>query len=135
MSHEPGTRHRRLAAALGISVATLLAASCTDPASVPVVLTADLPLHLEDHLDAATIEGSEVPTNIPEPVEWRFDEPQPGWKPIGFAESQPPRLTQLEDALRLDITAASYRTAATGLRVYEGFIYIDVPDFRREDWG
>jgi len=73
---------------LVILAATLLVASCTDPASVPVVLTADLPLHLEDHFDKATIEGSEVPDNLPEPVEWRFDEPQPEWKTIGLAESQ-----------------------------------------------
>ena len=45
--------------------------------------------HLEDHLDAATIEGSEVPADLPEPVEWRFDEPQPGWKPAyGYEFSQ-----------------------------------------------
>ncbi len=57
-------------------LSVLLCAACGDPESTSVVLTADLPLHLEDHLDAATIEGSEVPTDVPEPVEWRFDEPQ-----------------------------------------------------------
>ena len=43
----------------------------------PAPLTADVPLHLEDHLDAATVVGSEVPADVPVPVEWRFDEPQP----------------------------------------------------------
>ncbi len=47
----------------------------------PAPLTVDRPLHLKDHLDAATIVGSEVPDDIPEPVEWRFDEPQPDWRP------------------------------------------------------
>ena len=35
----------------------------------PAPLTVDMPLHLDDHLDAATIVGSEVPDDIPEPVE------------------------------------------------------------------
>ena len=39
----------------------------------PAPLTVDMPLHLEDHLDAATIVGSEVPADLPDPVEWRFD--------------------------------------------------------------
>ncbi len=45
----------------------------------PEPLTVDMPLHLEDHLDPATIVGSEVPAEILEPVEWHFDEPQPDW--------------------------------------------------------
>ena len=40
-------------------------------------LSADIPLHLEEHLDAATIIGSEPPRDIPEAMSWRFDEPQP----------------------------------------------------------
>ena len=48
----------------------------------PAPLTAHVPLHLEDHLDAATVVGSEVPADVPVPIEWRFDEPQPDWKPI-----------------------------------------------------
>ena len=59
---------------------SVLLVGCADPGSDNVVLTADLPLHLEDHLDVAAIVGSEVPVDLPEPVEWRFDEPQPGWQ-------------------------------------------------------
>ncbi len=64
----------------------------------PAPLTVDMPLHLEEHLDEATIVGSEVPENIPEPVEWRFDEPQPDWKPAvptrcGGRPSSPSELT------------------------------------------
>ena len=42
----------------------------------PDVLTADMPLHLEAHLDDATIVGSEVPADLPEPVEWRCRRPR-----------------------------------------------------------
>ena len=41
------------------------------------VLTAEMPLYLEEHLDAAHVEGSKVPKDIPEPVEWLFDVPCP----------------------------------------------------------
>ena len=116
-------------------LALVLALICADCDSGPAPLTAETPLHLEEHLDAATIVGSEVPEDIPEPLEWHFDEPQPEWKPIGYAESQPVRLTQLDDALRLDITEANYFTSGSGHRVHDGWIYIDVPDLRREDWG
>ena len=117
------------------TVLSLTLVSCSGSPSGSTVLTADVPLHLEDHLDAATIEGSEIPTDVPEALEWRFDEPQPEWKPVGYAESTPVRVTRLDDALRVDITEANYRTGRTGRLVHEGQIYIDLPDLRPEDWG
>ena len=95
-------------------LAILLAPGCAGRDSDPLLLTAEVPLHLEDHLDAAIIEGSEAPADLPEVLEWRFDEPQPEWKAIGYAESQPVRLTPLDDALRLDITEANYYTPRPG---------------------
>ncbi len=69
--------------------AVLLVISFAGCETGPDPLTAEIPLHLEDRLDAATIEGSEIPTDVPEPVEWRFDEPQPDWKPAyGYEFSQ-----------------------------------------------
>ena len=120
---------------VAVACLSVLPLGCADPGSDAVVLTADLPLHLEDHLDAATIEGSEVPTDLPQPIEWHFDDPQPEWQPIGYAESQPVRLTALNDALHVDITEANYYTSATGLRTHDGWIYIDVLDLRREEWS
>ncbi len=70
-------------------LALVLALICAGCDSGPPPLTAEMPLHLEDHLDAARIEGSEVPTDVPAAVEWRFDEPQPDWKPAyGYEFSQ-----------------------------------------------
>ena len=60
------------------TVLSLTLVSCSDSTSGSTVLTAEMPLHLEDHLEAATILGSEVPADVPAAVEWRFDEPQPG---------------------------------------------------------
>ncbi len=72
----------------------------------PAPLTVDMPLHLEDHLDAATIVGSEVPADIPEPVEWQFDEPQPDWKPARPipAQWEAVKPVRADDALRLPLT-------------------------------
>ncbi len=54
-------------------ITVLVVASCAGRGSGPGPLTAETPLHLEGHLDSATIEGSDVPEDIPEVVEWRFD--------------------------------------------------------------
>jgi len=56
-------RGARMAARVCSFVA--LFAGCTDRTSPPV-LTADMPLHLEDHLEAAVVDGSELPENPPQ---------------------------------------------------------------------
>ncbi len=100
----------------------------------PAPLTVDMPLHLEEHLDAATIVGSEVPANIPEPVEWRFDEPQPDWKPAKPipAQMEAVRPVRVDDALRLTLTAEN--RVVYGPRLF-GEIYLALPDWNLEDWA
>ncbi len=61
--------HSRRSRSSAMMCAVVFVLGCGGPAP----LTVDMPLHLEDHLDAATIVGSEVPADILEPVEWRFD--------------------------------------------------------------
>ena len=111
---------------------SVLLAGCADPVSDAAVLTADLPLHLEDHLDAATIEGSEVPTDLPEAVEWRFDEPQPEWRPAKpvSAQWEAVKPVRADDALRLPLTAGN---RAGGPLI--GQIYVDLADWNLQDWG
>jgi len=114
----------------------LLAVRCADFESGSAALTADVPLHLEEHIDAANIEGSELPVDVPAAVEWWFDEPQPDWKVVvppgpGVA---PARTTRTEEALRLHFTEANRATSPWG-RILSSGIYIDLPDFNREDWA
>ncbi len=99
----------------------------------PAPLTVDMPLHLEDHLDAATIVGSEVPEDIPESVEWRFDEPQPDWRPAKPIPAQWEAVepVRADDALRLPLTADN---RANGPRLI-GSIYVELPDWDLEDWA
>ena len=99
----------------------------------PPPLTADMPLHLEEHLDSAVIVGSEVPVDLPPPIEWQFDEPQPDWEPA------PPwnptidssDLTYTEDALRVTLTEGTKNPDGRPV----GGIQLAVPGWSREDWA
>ncbi len=104
-------------------LAIFLAPSCTGQDSSPPPLTADMPLHLEEHLDVATIVGSELPVDAPTVMEWHFDKPQEDWKPV--VPWNPPRdpvqVTQLDDALRVTPTDGP------------GGLVLEVPDWNYED--
>ncbi len=114
---------------------TLIGAACR---SGPAPLTAEVPLHLEEHLDAATIEGSEVPADVPSVVEWRFDEPQPDWKPLVplHPSIKQVQTRRIKDGLRLVLTEANRdRRGPRRRRRLRGGIYVDLPDWKREDWA
>ncbi len=112
--------------------AVLLVISFAGCETGPDPLTAEMPLHLEEHLDAATIVGSEVPAEVPSAIEWRFDEPQPEWKPAPpwNRSIEPAQLTRTEDALRVTLTEATRPDGDS-----RASIYINLPDWRREDWA
>ena len=104
-------------------------------------LTAEVPLHLEDHLDAATIVGSEVPQDIPESVVWNFSEPQPDWRPFVLLPSprnsvKPATVARTEEGLRIKLTKANDGAWGSSDRLsLGGGIFINLPDWRREDWS
>jgi len=112
----------------------LIGPSCSGPESDQPVLTAELPLHLEEHLDDARIEGSEVPEDLPVPVVWKFDEPQPDWKPTSPIQFQMEAVkpVRIEDALRLPLTIRNRRDIRPRLL---GSIHIELPDWNLEDWA
>ncbi|MDK1039672.1 MAG: sulfatase [Actinomycetota bacterium] len=123
-----------------ILTAVLLLFGCRDTESEQqTALTAEMPLHLEDHLDTAHIEGSEVPEDLPEPMEWRFDEPQPDWKvidPCKFdIDSKPAEVVRTEDALRIVLTKANAVTGPNRRRRRQGSVYVDLPDWQYGDWA
>jgi arylsulfatase A-like enzyme len=105
------------------------------PEGTDAVLTADVPLHLEDQLEVAMIEGSKVPDDFQQPVEWNFEEPQPEWRVVEpwEPEVQRPELSQTEDALRIALGDVDV-TDDENDRVW-GAIYIDLPDWERDDWA
>ncbi len=103
--------------------------ACEKQEALPV---ARVPLHLEEHLDAAHVVASDVPDKLPAVVEWRFDEPQQGWKP--FKQTKPAvapvRLVSIDDALRVTLAAPPEKEGGS-----HGGIYVDLPDWQREDWA
>ncbi len=114
-------------------MALSLSLGCRGPQPSSAVLTAETPLHLEEHLEAATIEASELPPQLPTPEEWRFDQPQPDWKPVGFRRPHErlPRVGYVEDAVRLTL---SDEEPPKGGQPHGG-LYIDLPDWNLEDWA
>jgi len=103
--------------------------ACFAPRDVAPVLTADMPLHLEDHLDVALIEGSEMPVDPPDVVEWRFDEPQPDWKPIVDPSAKTAaRVERTTDALRVALAERSDGQ-------FRGGVYVELPDWRVGEWS
>ncbi len=123
--------HRRFFLWPGLLLPSVLCLGCGQP----VPLTADMPLHLEDHLDAATVVGSEVPADLPQSIEWRFDEPQPDWKIQEPWEPKQgrPEMSRTEDALRIALGA--FDVTDDDNDHFGAFIYVDVPDWVRNDWA
>ena len=113
------------------TVLGLTLVSCSGSPSGSTVLTADMPLHLEQRLDAAIIVGSEVPADAPAVLEWRFDEPQEDWKPVVPPDPtiDPVEITQLDDALRVTLTDGTGNRF--GMR--QGGLVLEVPDWNYED--
>ncbi|MHC4538388.1 MAG: hypothetical protein ACYS74_01235, partial [Planctomycetota bacterium] len=118
-----------------VFTAMLLLFGCRDTEpEQQTALTAEMPLYLEEHLDSARIVGSKVPDDVLEPVEWRFDEPQPDWKPLKplHAQMETVKPVRVEDALRLALTAKN-RTINGSVLI--GRIYVELPDWNIEDWA
>ena len=113
--------------ALFMLMSFLLLAGCQNG---PAPLTADAPLHLEDHLDSAVVTGSEVPDNVPEAVEWRFDETQPDWKPLVplVPNVKPARIERTKDSLRITLTKDTDYKGRDGRPNLIGGVYVNLPD-------
>jgi arylsulfatase A-like enzyme len=111
-----------------------LALGCADQLSEKSPLTAECPLHLEEHFEAATVEGSEVLGELPATVEWRFDKPQPDWKPLAPVDPQrkPVKVEQTADSLRLTLTETNQYPVGGSP---SGGIYVPIPDWDRQDWA
>lgn len=111
----------------------LMAFSCSGPDSDQPLLTAELPLHLEEHIDDARIEGSEAREDLLVPVQWDFNALQADWKPmIPLQPSfEPAQVTYSDDALRVTISEANKPPGRTFMW---GGIYTDLPEWHPEHW-
>ncbi|MES1241542.1 MAG: sulfatase-like hydrolase/transferase, partial [Acidobacteriota bacterium] len=110
----------------------LLTSGCRrDGSAPPSTLGADVPLHLEEHLASARVEGSAVPKELPKAVEWKFDRPT-GWKTVVplVPWSAPASVRQTGGVLRVELTEANRRR-----RTLHGGAYVELPGWNREDWA
>ena len=138
---------RRSRARTSTSVPVWLAVALTLPAAVhgcgpgspPSAPIGDIvPIHLEEHLDAAEIEGAALPAEPAAPVTWQFDGPQPEWLVLQRTHggARPLTATRVDDALRLTLTEANRAQLAPGRPgVLEGGIFVELPEWNRGDWA
>jgi arylsulfatase A-like enzyme len=121
-----------------LATLTIPALACSGGNGSSPILGSQLPLHLEDHVASAEVTGSEPPADPPTAVEWRFAEQQPAWKtaPPYRAEMAAANLTQVEDAVRVGLgDANAFVRPWDDRRLLMGGIYVDVPDWKLEDWS
>jgi arylsulfatase A-like enzyme len=97
------------------------------------ILSADLPLHLEEHLAAATIDGSALPENPPEPVEWGPGALHSQWRRAYPFEltTEPARVVRISDGLRLDFTEQNRDSEGDLV----GGVYVDVPGWSASEFA
>jgi arylsulfatase A-like enzyme len=125
-------RARSLAAIL-TAVSVVTNAGCGSDVDLPV-LTVDMPLHLEDHIEHALVTGSTAPSDRPQAMEWRFDEPSTDWS-ITRAPNPVIPLASAElvgGALRVTL-ADSTRRPTDGVRV--GGVSVEAPLGNADAWG
>ena len=125
-------------ASLGIVL--LSVTGCGGQDSDRASLNSDLLVHLEDHLEQASLEGSDLPGQTANAFHWDFSEDQAAWKTIGGRSpgpiaagdpSKPPRIERIDDALRLHLGADDGRSDDPA----HGVLYIDLPGLRRDEWN
>lgn len=115
----------------------LLAVGCSGPEPDLPVITAEGPLHLEDHLEKASVTGSDMPENVPQPVNWSFDVEQPDWKVLahGNFPFEPAKLSRTDDALRLTLGKYKNKEGEEERKFAVGAFYVEVPDWTPDDWA
>ena len=127
----PTELHRAVRPGLVALLATTIAGCGLSTSSPPADDQA--PVHLEERLEGAKIEGSQ-PAATEEPnLAWRFDVPDPGWRPIAppGIEAVAPRW--VDGALRLELTDAHPHGSNGDLN--EGLVFTELPGLDFDDYG
>src|SRR5262245_36740503 len=122
----------RARAATVAAVAVLVLSVGCRQADSARALAAEMPVHLEDHVDAASVEGPSATESALDPVTWRFDAGEPAWKPVPYPDAGTVAVSHTPDGLRLDLRAVNRLPDGDG---YLGAIAVELPDWKRDDWG
>ena len=124
------SNHARL-----LAFAAFVAGACsaTDGGDSP--LRADHPLHLEEHLDQARIEGAALPEDVAAPIEGSAGEIAAEWLPLPKPGSEASTTVEpTEDAVRIVLNEETASTPVSGTGL-QGGIFLEVAEWNREDWG
>lgn len=129
-----GSAGVRAAAPVGLLL-LLVAPGCRDSGPGDA-LSADTPLHLEEHLDRASIEGADVPSELDEPMVWSFAGEAAGWRPLPAVVpgSRPLLSEETETGLRLTLTEDAIAPATGDGRLHGG-IFVEVPGWDVSRWS
>ncbi len=116
-----------------IQIMTIMAFGCSGPESDKPVLTAELPLHLEEHIKDARIDGA-VEEDFGAPVEWHFDMTQLDWKPIVplHPSIKDSHVTYGGDAIR--ITVSKPDNYFDPRHIWLGGIFTELPKWNQDRW-
>ncbi len=116
---------------LVLLLAPILSALLVGCAGGPV-LTAEMPLHLEDRLADATVHGSVVPPEDLEKISWTFDADDSPWRPaVASGPLMPtPIMNRAGDALRVTVSARNVHPNGST----RALLYAPVPNLDRAQW-
>lgn len=110
-----------------------LAAACGGTEARPVLTVENTSLHLEERLADAVIEGSAVPAEDKETIEWTFAAGQDVWRPVTASPwTTVPEMQREGGALRVQVGA---RNIIPAFKVTRALFYASVPNLDRADWG
>jgi arylsulfatase A-like enzyme len=109
--------------------AGIMALSCGG-AGEPPPLTADLPVHLEEHLDRATVVGAQVSQAAVEPRTWSFGDGGAEWHPVHYPNGAPSTARAVDGVLRIEASVP-----IPGDKGYLGAAFVELPDLTVEEWG
>ena len=100
-----------------------------------VATLASMPIHLEDRLDTAEIEGAEVHADLGKSLSWSADAGLADWSALpNFVDGGAPyQVERADDALRVRVTDRSFAPDDPEESLHGG-IFLDVPGFTVNSW-
>lgn len=128
---------RGLPYALALAFIALWTTDCGDhrTANPDVAGLAGMPIHLEDRLDSAEIEGAEVHADLAMPASWTANDGLGDWRalPNFVGGGEPVRAEKVDDVLRLLFTERCLAPDDPEESLHGG-IYLDVQNFVVDSW-
>ncbi len=114
--------------------AVFLAVGCARPADVAPIDGRGLPVHLEEHMDAASVVGSMPPDDVPAVIVFGPEDLRADWKPATplVTTFGPLKTSFSEGLLRLELGAENRNPSNRRLT---GSIFVELPDLHLSDWA